>query len=54
MDIDGIRQRIEAVMPANDNYTTNIQPYLKPFDRLIIGANDDAGTRTSHILVFVK
>ncbi len=54
VDIDGIRQRVEALMPANPDYTTNVQPYLKPFDRLIIGANDDAGTQTGHILVFVK
>lgn len=54
LDIDGIRQRIEATLPASGSYATDVQPYLKPFDRLIIGSNQDAGTVTGRVVVFVK
>jgi hypothetical protein len=53
-DIDGIRQAAEQTMSQNTSYTTDIQPYLKPFDRLIIGTGQNGTTASSQIVLFVK
>ena len=41
-------------MSQNTNYATDIQPYLKPFDRLIIGTGQNGTTASSQIVLFVK
>ncbi len=54
VDLSGARQAIETMMPADTNYTTNIQPYLVPFDRLVVGASQNGTTASSQMVLFVK
>ena len=42
VDVSAVRQQIETAIHPDQNYMTNTQPYLEPFDRLIIGVNQDA------------
>jgi Protein of unknown function (DUF3352) len=54
-DIDAIRQLAESTaFTPNADYTTNIEPYLAPFDRLIATGNAGAGSAGGQILLFVK
>jgi hypothetical protein len=54
LDVDAARQRIEAAMPLPNSYAVDTQPYLKPFDRLIIGSSVAGDNTTGRILLFVK
>jgi hypothetical protein len=53
-DIAALRTDVEKAMPSNPAYTTNIQPYLAPFDRLVVTSSGDSSTLTAHLLLFVK
>lgn len=54
LDVDALRQRIEASGAANQDYVTNVQPYLKPFDRLVFGSSQGADNLTGRLQLFVK
>jgi hypothetical protein len=57
VDLAAARQLIEGftlASPLPDSYVVDTQPYLKPFDRLIIGSSGGGDTTTGRILVFVK
>jgi hypothetical protein len=53
VDVAGIKSAIEASGMTDSNYTTNIKPYLDPFDRLIVVANDTGDTVTQRMQLFV-
>jgi hypothetical protein len=54
VDVTGVRQLIEGMSPANPDYTTNIQPYLVPFDRFAMGTSQNGTTASSQMVLFVK
>jgi hypothetical protein len=57
VDVTAARVLAEA-MSSNDpnfsNYTTNIQPYLAPFDRFVLGTSQNGTTASSSMVLFVK
>jgi len=54
VDVSGVRQLAEAMMRAGSDYTTNIQPYLMPFDRFVLGTSQNGTTASSQMVLFVK
>jgi hypothetical protein len=56
VNITGIRQGLEALIPAVDqaSYTTDVQPFLEPFDAFATVEKAPAGTRTSRFVLVFK
>ena len=55
-DVTGIRSLVEAQLPADQKakYTSDVQPYLTPFDRLISVRVDTAGSESDTTIIFTK
>ena len=55
-DVTGIRSLVEAQLPADQKakYSSNVQPYLTPFDRLISVGVDTAGSESDTTIIFTK
>ena len=55
-DVTGIRGLVEAQLPADQKakYSSDVQPYLTPFDRLISVRVDTAGSESDTTIIFTK
>ena len=55
-DLTAIRGLIEAQLPAAQKaqYTSDVQPYLAPFDRVISVSVDAAGSESDTAIIFTK
>lgn len=55
-DLTGIRSLVEAQLPADQKatYSSDVQPYLTPFDRLISVRLDTAGSESDTTIIFTK
>ena len=56
VNITGVREGLEALIPAADqaSYTTDVQPFLEPFDAFAAVEKAPAGTRTSRFVLVFK
>jgi hypothetical protein len=56
VNIAGVREGLEALIPAVDqaSYTTDVQPFLEPFDAFAAVEKAPAGTRTSRFVLVLK
>ena len=56
VNITGLRTGLEALIPAADQarYTTDVEPFLEPFDALAGVVKAPTGTRTSRFVVVIK
>ena len=55
-DVTGLRGLVEAQLPADQKatYSSDVQPYLTPFDRLISVRVDTAGSESDTTIIFTK
>jgi len=55
-DLTAIRGLVEAQLPADQKatYTSDVQPYLAPFDRLITVGDDAAGSESATTIIFTR
>jgi Protein of unknown function (DUF3352) len=56
VDIDGLRQLVESMIPANERstYDTNVKPYLEPLDTLVGASVAGTDVDRSTIVLTVK